>query len=105
MKRIFFYLFIFCSFSVFSQTTDWVKSFGGSKSDKGISIGVDSLGFVYISGFFNNNADFGPFNLVYNGNQNNNKDMFVAKLDSFGTVIWAISGGGGPYDDRALGMH
>jgi len=99
------YLFILLSVNVFSQTTDWVKSFGGSKSDKGISIGVDSLGFIYISGYFNNNADFGAFNLVYNGSQNNNKDMFVAKLDSFGTVIWAISGGGGPYDDRALGMH
>ncbi len=105
MNKTLIFLFIFFSVNVFSQTTDWVKSFGGSKSDKGISIGADSLGFIYISGFFNNNADFGPFNLVYNGSQNNNKDMFVAKLDSFGTVIWAISGGGGPYDDRALGMH
>jgi len=105
MKRIQILFYILISFSLTAQTTDWVKSFGGSKSDKGISIGVDSLGFVYISGYFNNNADFGTFNLVYNGGQSNNKDMFVAKLDSFGTVIWAISGGGGPYDDRALGMH
>ena len=103
MKKLLFLVFI--SINLSAQTTDWVKSFGGSKSDKGISIGVDSLGFIYISGFFNNNADFGSFNLVYNGSQNNNKDMFVAKLDSFGTVIWAVSGGGGPYDDRALGMH
>jgi gliding motility-associated-like protein len=105
MKKLLLCLFIFFGNNIFSQTTDWVKSFGGSKSDKGISIGVDSLGYIYISGFFNNNADFGSFNLTYNGSQNNNKDMFVAKLDSFGTVIWAISGGGGPYDDRALGMH
>ena len=27
--------------------------FGGTDSDKGISIGTDSLGFVYISGFYN----------------------------------------------------
>ena len=105
MKRIILVVCVLFTVNTFAQTTDWVKSFGGSKSDKGISIGVDSLGFIYISGFFNNNADFGTFNLVYNGSQNNNKDMFVAKLDSFGTVIWAISGGGGPYDDRALGMH
>ena len=104
IKRILI-LVVFIPLVSFSQTTDWVKSFGGTKSDKGISIGVDSLGFIYISGYFNNNADFGSFNLVYNGSQGNNKDMFVAKLDSFGTVIWAISGGGGPYDDRALGMH
>ena len=105
MKKILFLVCVVFSINLSAQTTDWVKSFGGSKSDKGISIGTDSLGFIYISGFFNNNADFGSFNLVYNGSQNNNKDMFVAKLDSFGTVIWAISGGGGPYDDRALGMH
>ena len=105
MKKLLLVISVVLSVNLSAQTTDWVKSFGGSKSDKGISIGVDSLGFIYISGFFNNNADFGSFNLAYNGSQNNNKDMFVAKLDSFGTVIWAISGGGGPYDDRALGMH
>jgi gliding motility-associated-like protein len=105
MRKVLLVLSVVLSVNLSAQTTDWVKSFGGSKSDKGISIGVDSLGFIYISGYFNNNADFGSFNLVYNGGQNNNKDMFVAKLDSFGTVIWAISGGGGPYDDRALGMH
>jgi len=105
MREVLLVLSVVLSVNLSAQTTDWVKSFGGSKSDKGISIGVDSLGFIYISGYFNNNADFGAFNLVYNGSQNNNKDMFVAKLDSFGTVIWAISGGGGPYDDRALGMH
>ena len=34
---------------LFCQTTDWVKSFGGTESDKGISIGTDSLGNVYIA--------------------------------------------------------
>ena len=31
--------------------------------------------------------------------------MFVAKMDSLGNFLWAVSGTGGPYDDRALGMH
>ena len=35
-------LFSGLSIVVMSQTTDWVKSFGGTESDKGISIGVDS---------------------------------------------------------------
>ena len=35
----------------FSQTTEWVKSFGGPDSDKGISVGTDTLGHVFISGF------------------------------------------------------
>ena len=64
MKNIILFIAVLLSLNLSSQTTDWVKSFGGSKSDKGISIGVDSLGFIYISGFFNNDADFGSFNLV-----------------------------------------
>ena len=38
----------------------------------------------------------------------NNKENFIAKLDSTGNVLWAIPGGnqsGGCCDDRALGMH
>ena len=38
MKKLFFNL-ILISNLCFSQTTDWVKSFGGPDSDKGISIG------------------------------------------------------------------
>ena len=58
MRKLFFNL-ILISNLCFSQTTDWVKSFGGPDSDKGISIGCDSMGFVYCSGFFNNQAVFG----------------------------------------------
>jgi len=40
MKKIIFFLLL--PFIISAQTTDWVKSFGGTESDKGISIGVDS---------------------------------------------------------------
>ena len=65
--RYFLFVFLFSmSLCVSSQTTDWVKSFGGAESDKGISIGVDSLGFIYVSGYFNTSADFGSINLTSN---------------------------------------
>jgi len=63
MRYFLFYLFILFNLSVFAQTTDWVKSFGGDSSDKGISIGTDSLGFIYISGYYNNEATFGSITL------------------------------------------
>jgi gliding motility-associated-like protein len=90
------------------QETHWIKSFGGAESDKGISIGTDSLGFVYVSGYFNTSADFGTINLTNNNPIGTNKEAFLMKLDSLGDVIWAIAGGnlnGGCCDDRALGMH
>ena len=92
MKRFLFYLFIFFSFNVFSQTTDWVKSFGGDLSDKGISIGTDSLGYIYISGYFNTAADFGGGN-ASNGtstlSHKQKRDVFVAKCTPDGEWIWA----------------
>ena len=104
-------IIIFCvPIFTFAQTTDWVKSFGGPASDKGISIGVDSLGFIYCSGFFNNEATFGNIT-IKNSNLStwgNNKENFIFKMDSLGNVLWAIPGGnqsGSCCDDRALGMH
>ena len=109
MRKIIF-LFLLLPIFSFAQTTDWVQSFGGTASDKGISIGTDSLGFIYISGYFNNEATFGGITLTNNplSSLGNNKENFIAKLDSFGTVLWAIAGGdltGSCCDDRALGMH
>ena len=88
MNRIFLIIFsLVITFQVFSQTTDWVKSFGGPESDKGISIGCDSLGFIYISGYYNSEADFDQISLENNPSQGTNKENFVAKLDSNGNVF------------------
>ena len=62
MKKILF-LILIPSF-LCAQATDWVKSFGGIESDKGISIGTDSLGYIYVSGYYNTSADFGSINLT-----------------------------------------
>ena len=108
MSKLLVLFLAFISFNLSAQTTDWVKSFGGVKSDKGISIGTDSLGFIYISGFYNTSADFDQINLTNNNANGTNKENFIAKLDSTGAVLWAIPGGNqssGCCDDRALGMH
>ena len=73
--------FCFC-FHLFSQSTDWVKSFGGVESDKGISIGTDSLGFIYVSGYFNTEATFGSITLSNSPASGANKEVFLIKMDS-----------------------
>ena len=95
MKKLIALVCIFISVNLSAQNTDWVVSFGGSDSDKGISIGTDSLGFIYISGYYNNQATFGSITLTNNSlsQWGNNKENFIAKLDSNGNVLWAVPGG------------
>ena len=90
-RKIIFFLLL--PFLLSAQTTDWVKSFGGTESDKGISIGADSLGYIYISGYYNTAADFDQINLTNQNSGGTNKENFVAKLDSNGNVLWAVPGG------------
>ena len=83
MRELFFFLLnILFAISLTAQTTDWVLSFGGTSSDKGISIGTDSLGFIYCSGFFNNEATFGSITLTNNNlsTWGNNKENFVFEV-------------------------
>ena len=76
----------------------WVKQLGGTSiaGDFSESVAVDSSGNVYTTGWFNGTADFDPgagtANLVSAGNS----DVFVSKLDSTGTFVWAkqLSGTG-----------
>ncbi len=79
----------------------WARSMGGANSDYGQGVGVDSLGNVYASGYFSESADFGPFHLIEYGGDSD--DVFLVKLDSAGTFLWADGfGGSGP--DQARGQ-
>lgn len=67
----------------------WAKSIGGIGSDEGSSIAVDTLGGVYITGSFENTADFDPGPGVFNMISQNYEDIFISKLDSNGNFVWA----------------
>lgn len=68
----------------------WVKQAGGTGTDDGYAIGVDSSGNVYITGTFTGTATFGPTQLSSAGGY----DIFWAKLDKDGKWLKAISNGG-----------
>lgn len=79
------------AFSASAQipTTTWAKSAGGTGSDDAWSISHDALGNVYVTGGFNGTATFGSTTLTSTGG----REMFIAKYDPSGTVLWAQSGG------------
>lgn len=72
----------------------WALNIGGSNSDLAYSIDLDPLNNIYITGRFSGTSDFDPGTGVYNLTSAGNADVFVCKLNSSGSFIWAVSMGG-----------
>lgn len=68
----------------------WAKKVSDSNLDFGKAITVDKEGNIYLTGGFSGTARFGTSTLVSNGFG----DMFVAKYNPEGDLIWIQKGGG-----------
>ena len=65
----------------------WAKPAGGTGDDRGTSIAVDNAGNIYVCGYIENGATFfGSPSVVVTGT---GVDVFVAKYNSSGNVLWA----------------
>jgi hypothetical protein len=76
----------------------WANGMGGSVSDRASGIGVDASGNVYVTGTFNGTADFDPSGATSNLVSVGNSDVFIAKYNSSGSLVWAKSVGGSGID-------
>ncbi|MES2619586.1 MAG: SBBP repeat-containing protein [Bacteroidota bacterium] len=72
----------------------WVKTAGGTADDEGKSIRY-SKNFIYVTGYFKGSATFATTNLTSQGDA----DVFVAKYDLDGNLMWVrqASGAGKDY--------
>jgi hypothetical protein len=69
-----------------SASPVWIKRFGGVGPDSGQSIVVDAEDRIYVSGNFESKSiDFGKGPMTCAGIE----DLFLAKLDTEGNVLWA----------------
>ena len=75
-------------------TIQWVRSTGGTLTDESDGIAVDAAGNVYVTGNYQGTANFGGISSTSVGNS----DVFVAKYNSSGTILWVRSAGGIEYD-------
>jgi len=71
----------------------WAKQFGNYDEDEGLSIATDNSGNVYTTGTFKVTVDFDPGQGGYNLISTGSEDIFISKLDSTGSFIWAKSFG------------
>ena len=100
-------LIIVVSINAIAQAPSWVwaKSAGNMWYEEGAAIALDASGNTYITGFY---SEFNPtpytisFGVATVTSVLGN-DMFVAKYDPLGALVWVRSAGGSG-DDRGKGI-
>ncbi len=76
----------------------WAKCAGGAGIEYGQSISTDLNNNVVITGIFGSPSFMYGSTLLTNFN-NSNYDLFTAKYDSLGNILWAKSAGGNNWDE------
>ena len=74
----------------------WVNKAGGKYDDQTMAIATDMERNIYVTGFFNSDTlSFGSTQLINKKKgKNETGDIFIAKYDSLGNLVWARSAGG-----------
>ena len=73
----------------------WAVKSSGTNDEWAFTIALDSAGNAYTAGwFYSDTMTLGPYTLINNGYTN----MFIAKIDPNGNVLWAKSAGGTQVD-------
>lgn len=90
-------LFILSTVS-FSQTILWEKQFGGTGDDRSTKKIIDTNGDLLVTGTFMNTVDFDLGTGVSELTSNGWWDVFLAKYDTTGNLIWVVSFGSTQFD-------
>ena len=76
----------------------WARHVGGGIDDISRGAAVDNLGNVIVVGYFQQTADFDPDAGNMSLTSAGGNDVFVWKLDSSGSLVWAKGFGGTVFD-------
>ncbi len=75
-------------------TYGWTRTFGGAGGDEAKSVTVDSLGNVYVTGYFNGTVNFDDTGGTDSKGSNGSIDIFITKYNSDGSYGWTKTFGG-----------
>lgn len=83
---------MFYSANCYSQNWLWAKSAIGTIPDYGYSVSADAQGNVFVTGrFFSPTITFDTITLTNTDSSGNTEDIFIAKYDTSGNILWAKS--------------
>ena len=77
----------------------WVQKAGGIGHDQGYAVAADGSGSLYITGFFERGCTFAGISLSAFGGEA--YDIFLAKYDNSGALVWVKQAGSTDYDEGA----
>jgi len=75
----------------------WAKAMGGPGNETGYTLALDASANVYVAGTFVGTVDFDPGTGISNLTSTGYDDIYISKLDSAGSFIWAKALGGPGY--------
>jgi hypothetical protein len=75
----------------------WLKIYGDGGEQEVNDLAVDELGNVWLVGSFYGNLNFGPTSTTNLASNSNSWDMFVARLDTDGGLLWSNKYGDGDH--------
>jgi hypothetical protein len=76
----------------------WAQRAGGSLDDYALAVAADAHGNSYVTGWFNSSTALFGSQSLDNDTTNNTGDIFVAKYDNGGNLLW-VNGYGGDHSD------
>jgi hypothetical protein len=107
MKKIIFTLIATLGFGAFSkaQLFKFANQIGNSGYEQGYGVTADINGNSYVSGAFSGNVDFDPSGSVLNLTSNGLSDVYIAKYNQEGAIVWAKSFGSSAGDDYSYNIQ
>ena len=81
----------------------WATYFGGSGDDQGGSLVLDTFGNVYLSGITQSITNISTTGAYQTKGDSVNPDVFLAKFNSSGSLLWATYYGGAGDDEGGVG--
>lgn len=95
---LFVFLFSFNLSTLYAQDFDWAIAAGSPGFEEVLALEITPTSEIVVAGAFNLSVDFSPGPNTTFLHSNGINDLFVAKYDTSGNLIWAVSMGGTSYD-------
>lgn len=72
----------------------WARTWGGTESDEGEAVAIDSLGNVFVTGYFSGSTDLDPGPDIAICNATDVDTTYLSKFDANGNLLWVRTFGG-----------